>query len=69
MMGGWEMGVGGWIWMLLGLALIVAVVWLLAQGCQRPARSDEAVDILRRRLGRGEINEEEFEKTRRLLGD
>lgn len=68
MMGGWDMGVGGWIWMLVVPVALVAVVWLLARAAQYPTRADDALATLRGRFARGEISEEEFEKTRRLLG-
>ena len=62
----WGMGLGGWLWMIL----VVAVVWVLitaATGRDRSA-ADDAAKILRARFARGEINEAEYEQARRLLG-
>ena len=67
---GWDMGVGGWLWMGAGLVLAVVLVALLvvvATGRdRRPA--DDAAQILRSRFARGEITEAEYEQARRLLG-
>ena len=67
---GWAMDLGAWLWMLLALAIIVAVVWLVTAalpGRQRPTPED-AVQILKARFARGEISEQEYEQARRLLG-
>jgi uncharacterized membrane protein len=61
--GPWAGGVG-WIAMLLVLAGIVLVVLALTR---REARSDEAVEILRRRLASGEITREQYEELRKTL--
>jgi putative membrane protein len=71
---------GGW-WMLLGpftmilfVALIVVVVvllirWLGGQGgMDRSPPANTALDILRERFARGEIDKQEFEEKRRTLG-
>ena len=72
---------GGWFGMFLGplvmilvLAfLVVAVVLILRgglgpwHGSARPPR--KPLDILKERFARGEIEKEEFEERRRLLGD
>lgn len=66
MMGG--MGLG-WI---VGLILIAVVVWAAlriagtSQGQQSPDRKD-AVEILKERYARGEIQKEEFERMKREL--
>ena len=72
MMNGFElgMGLGGGLWMILGIVLIVVVVWALAaaiSGRDRPAAVD-AAQILKARFARGEINQAEYEQARRLLG-
>jgi uncharacterized membrane protein len=71
---GWAMGVDGWLWMLLalavGIAIVVAFVWLVTAalpGRQRSATED-AVQILKARFARGEISEPEYDQARRLLG-
>ena len=64
-------GGGGWVvWgFLFGVAMIVALVlgirWLIRQG--RPEAGDSALEILRQRYARGEINREEFEAKRKDL--
>jgi putative membrane protein len=71
---------GGW-WMMFGpftmvlfIALTVVVVvlllrWLGGQGAaDRPLPTKSAIDILRERFARGEIDKQEFEDKRRILG-
>lgn len=72
MMTGFElgMGLGGWLWMVLGVVLVVVVVWAFVAavaGRDRPAAED-AGQILRARFARGEITQAEYEQARRLLG-
>jgi putative membrane protein len=72
--GWWMWGPGGIVMMLVMLTfwglvitgLVLGVRWLARQG--REDRSDRALDILRERYARGEINKEEFEARRRDLG-
>lgn len=66
----WGMGLGGSLWMVLGIVLIVVVVWVLVTalaGRDRPA-ADDAAQILKARFARGEITQAEYEQARRLLG-
>ncbi len=66
----WGMGLGGWLWMILAVILIVAVVWVLItalSGRERSATQD-AAQILKVRFARGEITQAEYEQARRLLG-
>ena len=72
MMTGFElgMGLGGWLWMILGVVLVVVVVWALVAaiaGRDRPAGED-AAQIIKVRFARGEITQAEYEQARRLLG-
>ena len=46
-------------WVLVIVGLIVLVRWLVTQG--RESRTDTALEILRQRYARGEINKEEFD--------
>lgn len=66
----WGMGLGGWLWMILAVVLVVAVVWVLltaVTGRERSAAED-AAQILKARFARGEISQAEYEQARRLLG-
>jgi putative membrane protein len=67
---GWGMDGGGWIWMILGIFLVVAPIWFF--GIVRPggnrSPTDDAAATLRSRFARGEITTEEYEQARRVLG-
>ena len=67
---GWGMDGGGWIWMILAVVLVVALIWLF--GVVRPERdrsaTEDAAATLRSRFARGEITAEEYEQARRVLG-
>ncbi len=63
-------GIGMMLMMLVFLGLVIAALvlgirWLVTQG--REPRTDSALDILRQRYARGEINKEEFETKKREL--
>ncbi|MBI1963955.1 MAG: SHOCT domain-containing protein [Candidatus Rokubacteria bacterium] len=72
--GWWMWGAGGVVMMLMMLlfwglviaGLVLGIRWLVRQG--RDERADRALDILRERYARGEINKEEFDARRRDLG-
>jgi putative membrane protein len=70
MIGGWGMG---WImlifWILVLVGLILIIKWLLQMtgGEKRPTRSSRAVDILKERYARGEINKAEYESIKKDL--
>lgn len=76
--GGWWGMIFGPLFMILMLAVVIAVVVLLVRwlggashgafGHQGPP-SRTALDILKDRYARGEINKDEFEERRRVLGD
>lgn len=53
-------------WVLVIVALVLGIRWLLTQG-RAPAR-DQALELLRQRYARGEINKEEFDVKKRDLG-
>lgn len=71
-MDGWGMGFGGigmiLFWVLIIAAVIVLVKWL-AGGPPRwdSSREKTALDVLKERYARGEINREEFEQKKRDL--
>ena len=52
-------------WGLVIVGIVVGIRWLVRQG--RPEGTDSALEILRQRYARGEINREEFEGKRRDL--
>ncbi len=53
-------------WGVVIAGIVLAIRWLVSQG--RESRTDTALDILRQRYARGEINKEEFEAKKRDLG-
>ena len=53
-------------WALVITGLVLGIRWLARQG--RREGPDRALDILRERYARGDINKEEFEARRRDLG-
>jgi putative membrane protein len=68
----WYYGSGawGWLWMtvimlVLWGGLIAVAVWAIRSGLG--SRRNDAVDVLRRRLAAGEISQDDFEKTKRIL--
>ncbi len=75
MMGGWGMGWFGGIFMMLFWALIIVALvffirWLVRSSDNRSETrlsQSRALEILKERYARGEIDTEEFEQKRRLL--
>jgi putative membrane protein len=53
-------------WVLVIVGLVALVRWLVIQG--RDSRTDTALEILRQRYARGEINKDEFDARKRDLG-
>jgi putative membrane protein len=53
-------------WVLIIVGLVLGIRWLASLG--RESRSDPALDILRQRYARGEINKDEFEVKKQDLG-
>jgi putative membrane protein len=74
---GWGGMILGPIFMIVVLALVIAATillvrwlggpWLTAGTHQPPARTP--LDVLKERFARGEIDKEEFEERRRILGE
>ncbi|BAV33283.1 hypothetical protein SCL_0967 [Sulfuricaulis limicola] len=71
-MDGWGMGFGGigmiLFWVLIIAGIVVLTKWL-ADGPRRSdtPRENSALDVLKQRYARGEINREEFEQKKRDL--
>lgn len=67
---GWGTDGAGWIWMILGVILVIVLIWFFSVG--RPGRNqspkDDSAETLRARFARGEITAEEYEQARRVLG-
>jgi putative membrane protein len=67
------MGVGMLFMLLVGVLTVVGIVflgrWMLGQTTtpQRETSEDSALDILKKRYARGEINKEEYEEKKRDL--
>ncbi len=68
MMAGWGIDLGGWLWMAVWVAALLAMVWLLVGRGREREVGDDPLDILRMRLARGEISPEEYERAVGLLG-
>jgi putative membrane protein len=69
----WYYGSGGWSWLWMTVmmlifwgALIAVAVWAIRSGLGS-RRENDALNVLRRRLAAGEISQEDFEKTKRIL--
>lgn len=77
--GGWYGMVLGPLFMVIVLVIVIAAAVLLVRWLAGPWQSGQppqhgppgrtALDILKERYARGEINKEEFEERRRVLGD
>lgn len=68
MMGGFGMG---W-WWIIGIILLIAIIWPVTQRFNRsnnvPRETEKtALDILKERYARGEINKREFEERKQDL--
>ena len=66
----WGWGVGMMFvmcifWAFVIVALVFGIRWFMAQGPR--ARSDSALEILRQRYARGEIEKDEFDAKRKAL--
>ena len=76
--GGWFGMIFGPIFMILVLALVIAIAVLLvrwlggpwqAAAPHHPSPARSPLDILKERFAHGEIDKEEFEERRRILGE
>ncbi|MZR15005.1 hypothetical protein GQE99_18450 [Maritimibacter sp. DP07] len=72
-MDGWGYGMMGFgfmglFWIVLAVLVVFAIRWLAQDHRGAGSRAPDAVDILRERLARGEIDVEEFEARKAALG-
>jgi putative membrane protein len=76
MMGNWGYGMMGgygylgiFFWILLIVGVVLLVIWLVRKAPQwQQGRVDEsAMDILKKRYAKGEINREEFEEMKKNI--
>lgn len=63
---------GSWLWMgvmmlIFWAGLIGVIIWGVRALAGPRTTTDPAIDTLRRRLAAGEISQEDFDKTKRLL--
>jgi putative membrane protein len=66
---GWGIGMMAMMflfWVIIIIGLIVGIRWLF--GKSKEQKQDLALDILRQRYARGEINKDEFEAKKKDLG-
>ncbi len=67
-------GFGGVFMWLFWILIIVVVVWVIkaaaSSGCNNPSEKRQtALDILKERYAKGEIDQEEFERKRKDIDD
>jgi putative membrane protein len=64
---GWEMNLGGWVWMGVWIFALVVMVWFITRSPDTQRGTQEPLEILRARFARGEISQAEYEQARRVL--
>ena len=68
--GGYGWGMMGWGW-ILGLVILVTIIWFIAkvvnQNNMSQSKDKSAIDILKERYARGEIDKDEFDKRKKDL--
>lgn len=76
MMGPGMMGGFGWMWLMpiFWIVVLGLIVWAVVTAVRRPGEADSssrstdsALEILKRRYARGEINKEEYEEKKKDL--
>ena len=60
----WILGAIFWILILAGLVLLIKYLW---EGAGAKGAQESALDILKKRYAKGEINKEEFEEKKKDL--
>jgi uncharacterized membrane protein len=65
---GWEMNLGGWVWMGAWILALLVMIWFITSSPDtHRSATTEPRDILRTRFARGEINQAEYEQACRVL--
>ena len=56
-------------WLLILIGIIALVIWAIQKsaGAIQPTNAESALDILKKRYAKGEIDKEEFEERKRLV--
>jgi putative membrane protein len=63
---GWSDPIG-WLWMVIWVVALVAMVWLIVRNTGSRPPGEDALAILRARFARGEITQDEYERARTTL--
>lgn len=60
---------GMWIWFLLITVIAVLLIWTVQKSgkSETPASRESALDILKKRYAKGEIDKEEFEEKKKSI--
>jgi len=64
--GGWMFG-GMWIFSLLFWVLVIVAMFLLVKWLQKQNTNETALEILKKRYARGEIDKETFERMKKEI--
>lgn len=64
-MHGYGMGGLGWLFQLLIFIAVLLILWWILQG--NASKNETALDILKKRLAKGEIDEKEFQKLKKEI--
>jgi uncharacterized membrane protein len=65
---GWALSFAAFIAVVLVLFFVVSRVTRVILGPRRPIEEELGLEVLRKRLARGEITKDEFEQAKRALG-
>ena len=69
---GWNYGLGGFIWLLIILAVLISVVIYFMKNREKLRQEYEeesALEILKKRYAKGEITKQQFEEMKKDLDE